>query len=64
MDLDDIFSLPFGLGEQFHAAANLIPRARKGDEDEYFMPPLAIPKVCTLEYVFTLSTRALVNLLG
>lgn len=45
LDLNDIFSLPFGFGETMQNAADLIPRARRGDDQEYFLPPLARPKV-------------------
>lgn len=45
MDLEDIFALPFGVGEKMQDAASFIPRARHGDDKEYFLPPLVRPKV-------------------
>lgn len=53
MDLDEMFSLPFGLGEQLHIAADLLPRARAGDDKEYFVPPLACPRVsfCVIDAI-------------
>ncbi|CAN0541792.1 unnamed protein product, partial [Ectocarpus sp. 12 AP-2014] len=45
MDLEEIFSLPFGVGENMKDAADSIPRARQGDDLEYFLPPIARPKV-------------------
>lgn len=45
MDLEDIFALPFGVGEKMQDAAGFIPRARQGDDKEYFFPPLVRPKV-------------------
>ncbi|CAN0525967.1 unnamed protein product, partial [Ectocarpus sp. 8 AP-2014] len=45
MDLEEIFSLPFGVGEKMKDAADAIPRARQGDDQEYFLPPIARPKV-------------------
>ncbi|CAM9268932.1 unnamed protein product [Ectocarpus fasciculatus] len=45
MDLEEIFSLPFGVGEKMKDAADAIPRARQGDDLEYFLPPIARPKV-------------------
>lgn len=45
MDLDDIFSLPFGAGAKMQEASESLPRARQGDDLEYFLPPLARPKV-------------------
>lgn len=45
MDLDDIFSLPFGVGGKMKDAADSIPRARQGDNLEYFLPPIVRPKV-------------------
>lgn len=48
MDLEDIFALPFGLGEKMQDAAGFIPRARHDDDDEYFLPPLVRPKVILL----------------
>lgn len=45
MDLDDIFSLPFGAGAKMQEASELLPHARHGDDLEYFLPPIAHPKV-------------------
>ena len=45
MDVDDIFSLPFGVGAGMQDAADFIPRARQSDKEEYLLPPLLIPKV-------------------
>ncbi|CAM9604311.1 unnamed protein product, partial [Ectocarpus sp. 6 AP-2014] len=48
MDLEEMFSLPFGVGEKMKDAAGAIPRARQGDNQEYFLPPIARPKVKVL----------------
>lgn len=44
-DLEEIFSLPFGVGEKMQEAGQSLPRARQGDDLEYFLPPIARPKV-------------------
>lgn len=49
MDLEDIFSLPFGVGAKMKDAADSIPRARQGDDLEYFLPPIVRPKVTPLQ---------------
>ncbi|CAN0273060.1 unnamed protein product, partial [Ectocarpus sp. 8 AP-2014] len=50
MDLEEMFSLPFGVGEKMKDAADAIPRARQGDNQEYFLPPIARPKVPARHY--------------
>lgn len=50
-DLEEIFSLPFGVGEKMQEAGQSLPRARPGDDLEYFLPPIARPKVNTNVFV-------------
>lgn len=47
-DLEEIFSLPFGVGERMEEAGRSLPRARQGDDLEYFLPPIAHPKVLNM----------------
>ncbi|CAM9164359.1 unnamed protein product, partial [Discosporangium mesarthrocarpum] len=50
LDLEDLFNLPFGVGEKIEEVADLIPNARVNDDSEHFIPPLARPKVPARHY--------------
>ncbi|CAM9213595.1 unnamed protein product, partial [Choristocarpus tenellus] len=50
LDVNDMFNLPYGVGDKMKEVSDLLPRARVNDAKEHFIPPVTRPKVPARHY--------------